>query len=169
MSGRVGFSYHLGMSITLQAVERVFREESGRIMATLIRKLDDFDLAEEAMQEAMASALETWPVEGLPEHPGAWISTVAKNKAIDRLRREKLGRAILEKLEYETKAQDESMIAMNAHLDNDPEDDRLKLIFTCCHPALNLEAQVALTLPASFSARTSSRLGRPISMPWAMR
>ncbi|MCZ6835023.1 MAG: RNA polymerase sigma factor [Planctomycetota bacterium] len=134
------------MNVTLQAVEHVFREESGRILATLIRKLDDFDLAEEAMQEAMASALESWPEDGLPENPGAWISTVAKHKAIDRLRREKVGRAIFEQLEYETKAQGDSMIAMNPSHEREPEDDRLKLIFTCCHPALNLEAQVALTL-----------------------
>jgi len=129
-----------------EAVESVFREESGRIIATLIRVLGDFDLAEESMQEAFAAALETWPRDGLPQRPGAWIAMVARRKAIDRLRRERRSRAILEQLEHEARAADDAMIAANSNSESGLHDDRLRLIFTCCHPALALEAQVALTL-----------------------
>ena len=119
---------------------RLFRRESGRAIATLIRVLGDFDLAEEAVQEAFAVAVERWPREGLPERPGAWITTTARNRAIDRLRRDArlrektttLSRLVdLEALDHDTM---------------DIPDDRLRLIFTCCHPALALDARVALTL-----------------------
>ena len=125
-------------------VDRLFRRESGRAVATLIRAIGDFDLAEEAVQEAFIVALERWPQDGIPSNPGAWITRVARNKAIDRIRREQTlerKRAALEALE-----------ALGA--DASPEesgedefpDDRLRLIFTCCHPALAPEARVALTL-----------------------
>ncbi len=134
------------MSVTQRAVEQVFREESGRIVATLIRVLGDFDLADESMAEAFTVALERWPADGIPEKPAAWITTTAKRKAIDRIRRRQVAREAHRKL-GETKAHvadDAEMI--ERRLDCPVEDDRLRLIFTCCHPALNVEARVALTL-----------------------
>src|SRR5215472_3942169 len=122
------------------AIERAYRESSGRAVATLVRLFGDIDLAEEAVQEAFAVAAERWPATGVPPNPGGWIVTTARNKALDRLRREssRFGRE-----------------AQAARLRADPEpaeevgpvqDDRLRLIFTCCHPALAAEAQLALTL-----------------------
>jgi RNA polymerase sigma-70 factor (ECF subfamily) len=124
---------------TRALVERVFREESGQAVATLIRLLGDFDLAEEAVQEAFLVAVERWPA-GVPDRPGAWIITTARHKAIDRLRRERglaERRATLALLEAD-RGQDTEMHTI--------ADDRLRLIFTCCHPALSPEARVALTL-----------------------
>jgi RNA polymerase sigma-70 factor, ECF subfamily len=128
-------------------VDRTFRHESGRAVATLIRVLGDFDAAEEAVQEAFVVALERWPRDGVPSNPGAWITQVARNSAIDRLRRESSLRektAVLEGLEAlrppELGPADRALAA------GEIEDDRLRLIFTCCHPALALEARVALTL-----------------------
>jgi RNA polymerase sigma-70 factor (ECF subfamily) len=135
-----------------QVVDRLFREESGRAVATLIRVLGDFDLAEEAVQEAFVSALETWPTRGVPDNPGAWITTTARNRAIDRLRRrrrqtekeEQLGRQAAIEAELAAIDPDE---AIDTEAQMSPiADDRLRLIFTCCHPALALESQVALTL-----------------------
>jgi RNA polymerase sigma-70 factor, ECF subfamily len=125
---------------TREVVERVFREESGQVVATLIRVLGDFDRAEEAVQEAFVVAIERWPATGIPDRPGAWIATTARNKAIDRLRRER-GLA----------ARQASLAVLEAERRQEPEmhtigDDRLRLIFTCCHPALAPEARVALTL-----------------------
>ena len=125
---------------TRALVERVFREESGQAVATLIRVLGDFDLAEEAVQEAFLVAIQHWPSAGVPDRPGAWIITTARNKAIDRLRRERglaERRAALALLEA-ARGQDTEMQTI--------ADDRLRLIFTCCHPALSPEARVALTL-----------------------
>lgn len=127
------------------AVERAFRRESGRILASLIRACGDFDLAEEAMQEAFAVALQRWPEDGVPRTPAAWITTTARRKAIDRLRR---GHTLAAK-QAELEA-DAALGAMAS--ESEPEDvtdlidDRLRLIFTCCHFALAREAQVALTL-----------------------
>ena len=120
-------------------VGRIFREESGRSIATLIRIFGDIDLAEDAVQEAFTLALRKWPDEGLPPNPGGWITTAARNRAIDHLRREARGRELL---------------AHAAEVGDEPtgdeaepvEDDRLRLIFTCCHPALSTEAQISLTL-----------------------
>jgi len=129
-------------------VDRTFRHESGRAVATLIRVLGDFDAAEEAVQDAFVVALERWPRDGLPSNPGAWITQVARNGAIDRLRRESNLRektAILEGLEALRPPElgpADRVLAATAEI----EDDRLRLIFTCCHPALALEARVALTL-----------------------
>ncbi|HZA58021.1 MAG TPA: RNA polymerase sigma factor [Solirubrobacterales bacterium] len=128
-----------------QVVDRLFRHESGRAVASLIRVLGDFDLAEEAVQEAFVVALERWATDGLPDNPGAWITRVARNKAIDRLRREKtytVKREILEGLE---RLEPDAEVIVP---DNRPAlpDDRLRLVFTCCHPALAPEARVALTL-----------------------
>jgi RNA polymerase sigma-70 factor (ECF subfamily) len=129
-------------------VDRVFREEQGRAVATLIRVLGDFDLAEEAVQDAFISALETWPERGVPDNPGAWITTTARNRAIDRLRRRK---RLTEKTEE--LARDATVEANLRAIETGPAedavlfgDDRLRLIFTCCHPALAMDARVALTL-----------------------
>ena len=134
------------------AVERVFRDEQGRAVATLIRVLGDFDLAEEAVQEAFVTALEVWPARGVPDNPGAWITTTARNRAIDRLRRRKL-LAEKEELLKRQQAIDEELAAAEAAGSAKTEDgmspivdDRLRLIFTCCHPALAMDARVALTL-----------------------
>ncbi|MFL5901843.1 MAG: RNA polymerase sigma factor [Solirubrobacterales bacterium] len=126
-------------------VDRTFRHESGRAVATLIRVTGDFDLAEEAVQEAFVVALERWPKDGTPANPGAWITQVARNSAIDRLRRAGVLRdkmAALGRLE-----------ALHAEPEAGPgerlgeiQDDRLRLIFTCCHPTLAIESRVALTL-----------------------
>lgn len=119
------------------ALTSVFREEAGRLTAALVRTLGDFDLAEELVQEALLEALEHWPSEGIPQRPGAWLLTTARRKGVDRLRREQRYREKLARLGEDR---------MNA--DTAEGDDRLRLIFTCCHPALSREAQVALTLRA---------------------
>ena len=125
------------------AVERVFREESGRVLASLIRVVRDFDIAEDVLQEAFAVALARWPVDGVPANPAAWITTTARRKAIDRLRRD---RTLARK--WELLAAEGSLDAAGPGEDEmiGPLDDRLRLIFTCCHPALAPDAQVALTL-----------------------
>jgi RNA polymerase sigma-70 factor (ECF subfamily) len=136
----------------LAVVDRLFREESGRAVATLIRVLGDFDLAEEAVQEAFVTALETWPSRGVPDNPGAWITTTARNRAIDRLRRRKRLAEKAELLGREAAIEAELAVvdpeaSIDAEADVSPiADDRLRLIFTCCHPALAVEARVALTL-----------------------
>ncbi|WP_157249440.1 RNA polymerase sigma factor [Nonomuraea typhae] len=128
-------------------LEAVFREEWGRVLASLVGYLGDFDKAEEAAQEAFAIAAERWPVSGMPPNPGAWLVTTARNRAIDVIRRE---RTLAEKIpllpvpEAAVDELDESVI----------KDERLELIFTCCHPALPLEGQVALTLRALGGLRT---------------
>jgi RNA polymerase sigma-70 factor (ECF subfamily) len=121
------------------AVERVFREEYGRLIASLVRRFGDIDIAEEAAGEALVTALEKWPVSGVPPNPGGWLTTTAGNRAIDRIRREK--------------QRDAKQQAAFMELDDTPheptgpvEDDRLRLLFTCCHPALAMEARIALTL-----------------------
>ncbi len=120
-------------------IGRIFREESGRSVATLIRIFGDIDLAEDAVQEAFALALRKWPVEGLPPNPGGWITTTARNRAIDHLRRESRGRELLGLVVEGTEETSEEEAGP-------VQDDRLRLIFTCCHPALSTEAQIALTL-----------------------
>jgi RNA polymerase sigma-70 factor (ECF subfamily) len=124
------------------AVEAVYRSDWGRIVATLIRQVNDFDVAEEAVQEAFAAALHDWPESGIPDSPRAWITQTARHKAIDRIR----GRALhAEKIK--ALATEPSRPAAELDFDShEIPDDRLRLIFTCCHPALAPEAQVALTL-----------------------
>ena len=124
-------------------IGRIFREESGRSVATLIRVFGDIDIAEDAVQDAFAGALRKWPGDGVPPNPGGWITTTARNQAIDRRRREARGRELLQEVavvspgdEGRDTAEDEGPVS----------DDRLRLIFGCCHPALSTEAQVALTL-----------------------
>ena len=132
---------------TRELIDRLFREEQGRAVATLIRVLGDFDLAEEAVQDAFAKALETWPADGVPRNPAAWITTTARNAAIDRVRRR---RRLADKTE-ELRREAEVDATIMEHGDGGADaveaiDDRLRLIFTCCHPALAPEARVALTL-----------------------
>jgi RNA polymerase sigma-70 factor, ECF subfamily len=125
-------------------VEEIFRQEAGRVLATLIRLLGDFDLAEEAQQEAFAAALEQWPLRGKPANPRAWLISTGRNKAIDRIRRDVLFRT---KISGEIGAAESGVeAALDAADEEVFGDDRLRLIFTCCHPALNQEAQIALTL-----------------------
>ena len=124
-------------------VEAVFRSEYGRIIAGLIRVSNSFDLAEEALQDAFAAAVLRWPIDGIPDNPAAWITTTARRKLVDYARREHTRRSNEDQLSYETP----SFTTLHEQDMNQPlEDDRLRLIFTCCHPALNQEAQIALTL-----------------------
>jgi RNA polymerase sigma-70 factor (ECF subfamily) len=126
------------------AIEEVFRREAGQVLATLIRLLGDFDLAEEAQQEAFATAVEQWPLHGAPANPRAWLISTGRNKAIDRIRRDILFRT---KIAGELGAVESNIDAAVDAADEEVfGDDRLRLIFTCCHPALNAEAQIALTL-----------------------
>ncbi|MGH2765099.1 MAG: RNA polymerase sigma factor [Actinomycetota bacterium] len=125
-------------------VGRIFREESGRSVAALISVFGDIDVAEDAVQEAFALALRKWPGDGLPPNPGGWITTTARNRAIDRLRRDARGRELLGEVAVLSSANnDDPGMPEEVGL---VQDDRLRLIFTCCHPALSTEAQVALTL-----------------------
>ena len=135
------------MSATVEeAVQTAFQEEWGRIVATLIRRTGNWDLAEECAQDAFAEALRRWPRDGVPRRPGAWLTTVAGNRAVDRLRREARGAELVER------AARDGLAAADEELEEEQpdviEDDRLRLMFTCCHPALALEARVALTLRA---------------------
>jgi RNA polymerase sigma-70 factor, ECF subfamily len=135
-------TYELGASPMQQVIAQIFQQEAGRVIALLYAHIRDFELVEDAVQDALVLALERWPGDGVPRSPAAWILTVARRKAIDRLRRDKtLERkiAILKTLiEFEQEDGDMDVEAI--------PDERLKLMFTCCHPALAKEAQVALTL-----------------------
>jgi RNA polymerase sigma-70 factor, ECF subfamily len=149
------------------AVEAVFRQESGRIIAGLIRVSGSFDLAEEAMQDAFAAALARWPVQGLPDNPTAWITAVAHRKLIDYARRARTRRDKADELLHETEGSQDADApgadAADANVMSFP-DDRLRLIFTCCHPALNPEAQVALTL-RTLGGLTTSEIARAFLVP----
>src|SRR5207248_8785775 len=137
------------MDTAHQIVADTFRREAGRILASLISSVKDFELAEDALQDAMLVALERWPVDGVPRNPSAWITTTARNKAIDRLRRAStLARkqVILQEL-----AEQDALYGQEATAEMEDRaipDERLKLMFTCCHPALALDSQVVLTLHA---------------------
>src|SRR6266571_834001 len=132
------------MDTIQQVVSETFSREADRILAALIGTVRDFELAEDALQDALLVALERWSVDGIPHNPSAWITTTARHKAIDRLRRENtLARKqvmLQVLLEHEEQRGEEDMEKTSI------PDDRLKLMFTCCHPTLALEAQVALTL-----------------------
>jgi RNA polymerase sigma-70 factor (ECF subfamily) len=135
----------LSERVAAGAVDRLFREHFGRAVAALIRAVGDWDLAEESVQSAFAAAVERWPLDGVPSDPAAWILVVARNRAIDRLRRERALRARAPQLaELATRPPDEA--PMEEAATTSVPDERLRLIFTCCHPALAREAQVALTL-----------------------
>lgn len=141
-----------------EAVQAAFRDEWGRIVASLIRRTGDWDLAEEAAQEAFAQALASWPRDGVPRNPGAWLTTVAGNRALDHIRRSARGNELIRQL-----AEDPLQAAADGQQDDEPpqaiEDDRLRLIFTCCHPALALESRVALTLRA-LAGLTTAEIAR---------
>ena len=147
-----------------ETLEQVFREEYGRIIATLIRLSGSFDLAEEALQEAFVSAAATWEEQGTPKNPGAWLTTVAHRKLLDAIRREKTKSDKQTELEYEIE---------RLHPYDEPQsfeetmqypDDRLRLIFTCCHPSLNEESQVALTL-RTLGGLTTTEIARAFLLP----
>ncbi len=127
------------MTEPAEAIERIFREEFGRVVASLVRRFGDIDVAEEAASEALLVALEKWLVDGVPPNPGGWLTTTAGNRAIDRIRREQ-----------QRDAKHQAALMSHDDTPHEPtgavEDDRLRLIFTCCHPALAPEARVALTL-----------------------
>jgi RNA polymerase sigma-70 factor, ECF subfamily len=141
-------------------VEGLFREEWGRTLAILARALGDVELAEDAVQEAFAAALERWPREGAPANPGAWLLTTARNRAIDRIRREQALRRKTELLAALDQTKPE------AEEDGTIPDERLDLIFACCHPALATEAQVALTLRA-LGGLTTEEIARAFLVPEA--
>jgi RNA polymerase sigma-70 factor (ECF subfamily) len=151
--------------VSTGAVERAFREESGRVLATLIRHLGgDFELAEDALQDALAVALTAWPRDGVPHNPGAWMTVTARRKAIDRIRRE---RALADRVQAL-----QILMDLDQQAEPDPEDestvpdDRLRLIFTCCHPALALDARVALTL-RTLGGLTTPEIARAFLVPEA--
>jgi RNA polymerase sigma-70 factor, ECF subfamily len=131
----------------VEAIETVFRQEHGRVLATLINVLGSFEAAEDALQDALVTAIQQWQVEGIPNNPAAWLTTVARRRTIDKLRRDSTAarkHAILGTL-----AETQSVTSVEAEAEvnmNGIPDERLKLMFTCCHPSLALEAQVALTL-----------------------
>jgi RNA polymerase sigma-70 factor (ECF subfamily) len=142
-------------------VESVFRNESGRIIAGLIRVSHSFDLAEEAMQDAFAAAVVSWQADGVPDNPAAWITATARRKLVDYARREQTRRNNEGQLLYEY----ESRISVIDDEMNQPfEDDRLSLIFTCCHPAINMEAQIALTL-RTLGGLTTTEIARAFLVP----
>jgi RNA polymerase sigma-70 factor (ECF subfamily) len=141
------------------AIARVFREEHGRAVAVLVRAFGDIDLAEEAVGEAFAAAVQRWPADGLPASPAGWIITTARHRAIDRLRRE------AQREERHTHAA--ALAEPDAPAEESPvADDRLRLIFTCCHPALAIEAQVALTLRL-LGGLTTPEIARAFLVPEA--
>lgn len=134
------------MAEVARTIEQIFRAESGAVLATLIRLAGSFELAEDALQDALTAALERWPIDGVPRSPGAWLTTTARRKALDRLRRrrnaDRLGDQVEAELRRALEPDDTDVVA-----DPGPfTDDRLRLIFTCCHPALAPEVRVALTL-----------------------
>jgi RNA polymerase sigma-70 factor (ECF subfamily) len=140
-------------------LEHLFRRESGQVLASLIRSLGDFDEAEEALQEATVVALERWPHDGIPERPGAWLLTTARRKAIDRFRREG------QRDEKQSSAQ--LLLGRNDEADvTTISDDRLRLIFTCCHPSLDIDAQTALTL-RTLGGLTTDEIARAFLVPSA--
>jgi RNA polymerase sigma-70 factor (ECF subfamily) len=139
-------------------VDAAFREEWGRVVATLIRVTGDWDLAEECAQDAFAMALQRWPTDGVPRRPGAWLTTAARNRAIDVLRRRTVGAAKLREVAALSVEPDSPGASVETDHSGVP-DDRLRLMFTCCHPALTLEARVALTL-RTLAGLTTAEIAR---------
>jgi RNA polymerase sigma-70 factor (ECF subfamily) len=144
-------------------VEAVFRNESGRIIAGLIRVSHSFDLAEEAMQDAFAAAVVTWQADGVPDNPAAWITATARRKLIDYARREQTRRNNEGQLLYEYESRSSTI---DDEMNQPFEDDRLSLIFTCCHPAINMEAQIGLTL-RTLGGLTTTEVARAFLVPEA--
>ena len=149
-----------------ETLEQVFREEYGRIISTLIRTSGSFDLAEEALQEAFTSAASTWERDGAPRNPGAWLTTVAHRKLLDAVRRDKTRTDKQAEIEYESsRLQPFGEPALPDESVEYP-DDRLRLIFTCCHPSLSREAQVALTL-RTLGGLTTTEIAHAFLLPEA--
>lgn len=149
-----------------KTLEHVFREEYGRIISTLIRTSGSFDLAEEALQEAFTSAASTWERDGTPRNPGAWLTTVAHRKLLDAIRRDKTRSDKQAEIEYEAnRLQPFAEPALSEEPVEYP-DDRLRLIFTCCHPSLSREAQVALTL-RTLGGLTTTEIAHAFLLPEA--
>jgi RNA polymerase sigma-70 factor (ECF subfamily) len=149
------------MTAAEAAIATAFRTEWGNILATLIRMTGNWDLSEECVQDAFAAALARWPTDGVPDKPGAWLTTTARNRALDRLRRSKTEAAKLQQVAAlsvpgEPASPDDSGVS----------DDRLRLIFTCCHPALSLEARVSLTL-RTLAGLTTAEIARAFLVPEA--
>ncbi len=149
-------------SATEAALVRVYREQIGRIVATLIRVLGDFDLAEEIAHDAFAAALEQWPTSGAPDNPAGWLVQTARHKAIDEVRRRGIHKRKLQEARLETEV--EGAFVPEPEVSNAVEDDRLRLMFTCCHPALALDAQVALTL-RTLGGLTTEEIARAFLIP----
>jgi RNA polymerase sigma-70 factor (ECF subfamily) len=150
---------------TNEAIERAYREAYGSVLATLIRFLGgDFDAAEEALADAFATALETWPRDGIPATPAAWLTTAARNRALDRIRRDRRQAEKLVLLEQELTVTE--VTPMQLGTEGGLEDDRLRLIFTCCHPALQADARVALTL-RTLGGLTTPEIARAFLVPEA--
>ncbi|MGH3302959.1 MAG: RNA polymerase sigma factor [Streptosporangiaceae bacterium] len=143
------------------AVAAAFRSEWGHVVATLIRMTGNWDLAEECAQDAFAAALARWPADGVPDRPGAWLTTTARNRALDRLRRTKTEAAKLQEVVALSRPAEPAGFD-----DSGVTDDRLRLIFTCCHPALTLEARVALTL-RTLAGLTTAEIARAFLVPEA--
>ena len=152
------------MAPATETLESIFREEYGRIIATLIRLSGSFDLAEESLQEAFTSAVTNWERHGTPRNPGAWLTTVAHRKLLDSVRREKTRSDKQAELEYVAQQFTVDVTPFDEPLEY--PDDRLRLIFTCCHPALNREAQVALTL-RTLGGLTTPEIARAFLLPEA--
>lgn len=152
--------------VTARNIEQVFRAEHGRLVATLIRRFGDIDLAEEALGDALVTALQTWPEQGRPPNPGGWLATTAANKAIDRIRRESTRDARHREAHAMTPAAHDPIADLQSRSDEVGaiSDDRLRLIFTCCHPALAPEARVALTLRL-LGGLTSTEIARAFLVP----
>ena len=149
----------------MRDLERVFREESGVVLAALIARFGDFDLAEDAFQEAVEIALERWPRDGVPERPGAWLTTTARRRAVDRLRHENMRRSKEDALRDDERERREKGEAEEA-MPVDVPDERLRLVFTCCHPALAQEARIALTL-RSLCGLSTADVARAFLVPEA--
>jgi RNA polymerase sigma-70 factor (ECF subfamily) len=148
----------------LAAVDEAFRAEWGRIVATLIRLTGDWDLAEECAQDAFAQALVRWPADGVPDRPGAWLTTTARNRATDRMRRRAVEAARLRSLAPTVSEQAPEVAPEPAEEEDPVPDDRLRLMFTCCHPALPMEARVALTL-RTLAGLTTTEIARAFLVP----
>ena len=146
-----------------RVAEAIFRQESGRILATLIRLSGSFDLAEEALQDAFASALPAWQERGIPENPAAWITAVAHRRILDQFRRKRTRAEKSTALQYESSQHTEPDFTLEDETTHFP-DDRLRLMFTCCHPALNQEIQVALTL-RTLGGLTTTEIARAFLLP----
>jgi RNA polymerase sigma-70 factor (ECF subfamily) len=148
------------------AVAEAFRQEWGRVVATLIRTTGDWDLAEECAQDAFAAALARWPADGVPDRPGAWLTTTARNRALDKLRRKKNEAAKLKEMAMLSDLAQPPGTGAGDAAGSGVTDDRLRLIFTCCHPALSLEARVALTL-RTLAGLTTAEIARAFLVPEA--